>query len=163
MKTARLLVPFLTLLIVGTLLGCSSTPTKSPDVSDSLRILACIEIFGEVLMNAVEIQIVGRLWNWCTPSLRPSHSLRLLHFLFSGPQPPSGAGFRLRSGCEICELTQSASCRPGSCGRRSMCFMSMFAALLGRLLDWSSPYSSCCPMRGYYHARRRRACLDPGA
>src|ERR1039457_1887315 len=37
MKTARLLVPFLTLLIVGTLSGCSSTPTKSPDVSDSIR------------------------------------------------------------------------------------------------------------------------------
>ena len=37
MKTARLLVPFLTLLIVGTLSGCSSTPTKSPDVSDNIR------------------------------------------------------------------------------------------------------------------------------
>jgi osmotically-inducible protein OsmY len=36
MKTARLLVTLLTLLIVGTLLGCSST-TKSPDVSDSIR------------------------------------------------------------------------------------------------------------------------------
>src|ERR1700686_4699053 len=37
MRTVRLLVPFLTLLIVGTLSGCSSTPTKSPDVSDSIR------------------------------------------------------------------------------------------------------------------------------
>ena len=37
MKTARLLVPFLTLLIVGTLSGCSSTPTMSSDVSDSVR------------------------------------------------------------------------------------------------------------------------------
>jgi osmotically-inducible protein OsmY len=36
MKTARLLVTLLTLLIVGTLLACSST-TKSPDVSDSIR------------------------------------------------------------------------------------------------------------------------------
>src|ERR1700737_2843715 len=36
MKTARLLVTLLTLLIVGTLLGCSST-TKSPDVSDGIR------------------------------------------------------------------------------------------------------------------------------
>jgi hyperosmotically inducible periplasmic protein len=36
MKTARLLVTLLTFLIVGTLLGCSST-TKSPDVSDSIR------------------------------------------------------------------------------------------------------------------------------
>jgi hyperosmotically inducible periplasmic protein len=36
MKTGRLLVTLLTLLIVGTLLGCSST-TKSPDVSDSIR------------------------------------------------------------------------------------------------------------------------------
>ena len=36
MKTARLLVTLLTLLIVGTLLGCSST-TKSPDVSYGIR------------------------------------------------------------------------------------------------------------------------------
>src|ERR1700694_4534947 len=36
MKTARLLVTFLTLLVVGTLLGCSGT-TQSPDVSDSVR------------------------------------------------------------------------------------------------------------------------------
>src|ERR1700680_4942802 len=36
MKTARLLVTLLTLLIVGTLLGCSGT-TRSPDVSDSIR------------------------------------------------------------------------------------------------------------------------------
>ena len=36
MKTARLLVPLLMLLIVGTLAGCSGT-TKSPDVSDSIR------------------------------------------------------------------------------------------------------------------------------
>src|SRR6202140_3573512 len=36
MKTARLLVTLLTLLIVGTILGCSST-TKSPDVSDTIR------------------------------------------------------------------------------------------------------------------------------
>jgi hyperosmotically inducible periplasmic protein len=37
MKAVRLLVTLLTLLIVGTLSGCSSTPTKSPDVSDSIR------------------------------------------------------------------------------------------------------------------------------
>src|ERR1700692_3734918 len=36
MKTARLLVTLLTLLIVGTLFGCS-TATKSPHVSDSIR------------------------------------------------------------------------------------------------------------------------------
>jgi hyperosmotically inducible periplasmic protein len=36
MKTLRLLVTLLTLLIVGTLLGCSGT-TKSPDVSDGIR------------------------------------------------------------------------------------------------------------------------------
>src|ERR1700675_3734511 len=36
MKTARLLVPLFTLLIVGTVTGCSGT-TKSPDVSDSIR------------------------------------------------------------------------------------------------------------------------------
>lgn len=36
MKTVRLLVTLLTLLIVGTLAGCSGT-TKSPDVSDSIR------------------------------------------------------------------------------------------------------------------------------
>ena len=36
MKTVRLLVTLLTLLIVGTLGGCSGT-TKSPDVSDSIR------------------------------------------------------------------------------------------------------------------------------
>ena len=37
MKTLKLLVTLLPLLIVGTLLGCSSAPTKSPDVSDSVR------------------------------------------------------------------------------------------------------------------------------
>ena len=36
MKTARLLVPLLMLLIVGTYAGCSGT-TKSPDVSDTIR------------------------------------------------------------------------------------------------------------------------------
>jgi hyperosmotically inducible protein len=36
MKTVRLLAIFLTLSIVGTLAGCSG-PTKSPDVSDSIR------------------------------------------------------------------------------------------------------------------------------
>ena len=36
MKTIRLLVTLLTLLIVGTLAGCSGT-RKSPDVSDSIR------------------------------------------------------------------------------------------------------------------------------
>jgi osmotically-inducible protein OsmY len=35
-KTLRLLVTLLPLLIVGTLWGCSST-TKSPDVSDGIR------------------------------------------------------------------------------------------------------------------------------
>jgi osmotically-inducible protein OsmY len=35
-KTLKLLVTLLPLLIVGTLLGCSST-TKSPDVSDGIR------------------------------------------------------------------------------------------------------------------------------
>ena len=37
MKAVRLLVTLLMLLIVETLSGCSSTPTKSPDVSDSIR------------------------------------------------------------------------------------------------------------------------------
>ena len=36
MKTARLSVPLLALLIVGTLAGCSDTP-RSPDVSDTIR------------------------------------------------------------------------------------------------------------------------------
>jgi osmotically-inducible protein OsmY len=36
MKTARFSVPLLTLLIVGTLAGCSDTP-RSPDVSDTIR------------------------------------------------------------------------------------------------------------------------------
>ena len=36
MKTARLSVPVLTLLVIGTVAGCSGT-TKSPDVSDSIR------------------------------------------------------------------------------------------------------------------------------
>jgi len=36
MKTVRLLVSLVMLLIVGTLLGCSGT-TKSPDVSDTIR------------------------------------------------------------------------------------------------------------------------------
>jgi len=36
MKTVRLLVGLVALLIVGTLLGCSGT-TKSPDVSDTIR------------------------------------------------------------------------------------------------------------------------------
>jgi hyperosmotically inducible periplasmic protein len=36
MKTVRLLVSLVTLLIVGTLAGCSGT-TKSPDVSDTIR------------------------------------------------------------------------------------------------------------------------------
>jgi hyperosmotically inducible protein len=36
MKTSKLLVTLLTLFIVGTLAGCSST-TKSPDVSESIR------------------------------------------------------------------------------------------------------------------------------
>ncbi len=36
MKTVRLLVSLVTLLIVGTLLGCSGT-TNSPDVSDTIR------------------------------------------------------------------------------------------------------------------------------
>jgi hyperosmotically inducible protein len=36
MKTNKLLVTLLTLLIVGTLLGCSSTP-QSPDVTDGIR------------------------------------------------------------------------------------------------------------------------------
>ena len=36
MKTLRLLVTLLPLLIVGTLAGCSGT-TKSPDVSDTIR------------------------------------------------------------------------------------------------------------------------------
>jgi len=37
MKMLRLSVTMLTLLAVGTLAGCSGTPRKSPDVSDSLR------------------------------------------------------------------------------------------------------------------------------
>jgi hyperosmotically inducible periplasmic protein len=37
MRVVRLLVTSLALLIVGTLSGCSGTPTKSPDVSDSVR------------------------------------------------------------------------------------------------------------------------------
>lgn len=36
MKTVKLLVTLLTLLIIGTLLGCSGT-TKSPDVADGIR------------------------------------------------------------------------------------------------------------------------------
>jgi hyperosmotically inducible periplasmic protein len=36
MKTAKLLVTFVALLIVGTLLGCSATP-QSPDVADGIR------------------------------------------------------------------------------------------------------------------------------
>jgi hypothetical protein len=36
MKKVKLLLTLLTLLIVGTLLGCSGT-TKSPDVSDGIR------------------------------------------------------------------------------------------------------------------------------
>jgi osmotically-inducible protein OsmY len=36
MKMARLLAPLLTLLIIGTVAGCSGT-TRSPDVSDSIR------------------------------------------------------------------------------------------------------------------------------
>ena len=37
MKRLRLSVSMLTLLAVGTLAGCSGTPRKSPDVSDSIR------------------------------------------------------------------------------------------------------------------------------
>jgi len=37
MKMLRLSVSMLTLLAVGTLAGCSGTPRKSPDVSDSIR------------------------------------------------------------------------------------------------------------------------------
>jgi hyperosmotically inducible protein len=37
MKILRLSVTMLTLLAVGTLAGCSETPRKSPDVSDSIR------------------------------------------------------------------------------------------------------------------------------
>ena len=37
MKKLRLSVTMLTLLAVGTLAGCSGTPRKSPDVSDSIR------------------------------------------------------------------------------------------------------------------------------
>ncbi|MHB8652648.1 MAG: BON domain-containing protein [Terriglobia bacterium] len=37
MKILRLSVTLLTLLAVGTLLGCSGTSTKSPDISDSVR------------------------------------------------------------------------------------------------------------------------------
>jgi hyperosmotically inducible protein len=37
MKKARLSVAMLTLLGAGILAGCSATPTKSPDVSDSIR------------------------------------------------------------------------------------------------------------------------------
>jgi hypothetical protein len=36
MKTAKLLVTFLTLSIVATLLGCSNT-AQSPDVTDGIR------------------------------------------------------------------------------------------------------------------------------
>jgi hypothetical protein len=37
MKKVRLSVAMLTLLGAGILAGCSATPTKSPDVSDSIR------------------------------------------------------------------------------------------------------------------------------
>ena len=37
MTKLRLSVATLTLLGVGILVGCSTTPTKSPDVSDSIR------------------------------------------------------------------------------------------------------------------------------
>jgi len=37
MKTTKLLVTLLTLLAIGTLVGCSGPSAKSPDVSDSIR------------------------------------------------------------------------------------------------------------------------------
>ncbi len=37
MKTLKLCLTLLALLVVGTLVGCSTTSTKSPDVSDSIR------------------------------------------------------------------------------------------------------------------------------
>ena len=37
MKTLKLGIALLALLVVGTLVGCSTTSTKSPDVSDSIR------------------------------------------------------------------------------------------------------------------------------
>jgi hyperosmotically inducible protein len=37
MKTLKLCVSLLALLVVGTLVSCSGTPTQSPDVSDSIR------------------------------------------------------------------------------------------------------------------------------
>ncbi len=37
MKMLRLSVPILTLLGIGALAGCSGSPKKSPDVSDSIR------------------------------------------------------------------------------------------------------------------------------
>jgi hyperosmotically inducible periplasmic protein len=37
MKTTKLLVAVLTLLAIGTMVGCRGTSTKSPDVSDSIR------------------------------------------------------------------------------------------------------------------------------
>jgi hyperosmotically inducible protein len=37
MKTLTRSLPFLVLLVVGTFVGCSTTSTKSPDVSDSIR------------------------------------------------------------------------------------------------------------------------------
>ena len=37
MKIPKLSVTLLTLLAVGTLVGCSGTPTQSPEVSDSIR------------------------------------------------------------------------------------------------------------------------------
>ncbi len=37
MKTLKLCVPLLVVMVVGTQMGCSTTPTKSPDVSDGIR------------------------------------------------------------------------------------------------------------------------------
>ena len=37
MKTTKLLVTLLTLLAIGTMVGCSRASSKSPDVSDSIR------------------------------------------------------------------------------------------------------------------------------
>jgi hyperosmotically inducible periplasmic protein len=37
MKTLKLVLTLLTLLVLGTLVGCSSTAAKSPDVSDNIR------------------------------------------------------------------------------------------------------------------------------
>ncbi len=37
MKTIKLRIIFVTLLVVGTLVGCSRTSSKSPDVSDAIR------------------------------------------------------------------------------------------------------------------------------